>query len=86
MSSCLCISVSLFFCFLIAKLIFNFNFKLEDEIALLLISPTTHQISSGTTQISSGTANPTEKVYWQCSTTTFPIEIEWMDLYCNFWI
>ena len=72
----------------IAKLIFNFNFKLEDEIALLLISPTTHPPDKQVAppRLSSGTANPTEKVYWQCSTTTFPIEIEWMDLYCNFWI
>ena len=36
----------------IAKLIFNFNFKLEDEIALFLFSPATHpdQKSSFKTQ------------------------------------
>ena len=45
----------------IAKLIFNF--KLEDEIALFLIYPPTHQISGCTSQISSGTSNPTKKVY-----------------------
>ena len=57
----------------IAKLIFNF--KLEDVIPLFSISPTTHQISGDTSQIRSGTSNLTKKVYWQCSTTTFAIDI-----------